>query len=140
MIESVMDTRIQKAKDFLQYMQKWKGSVVLSIQSIVSDQLFDLQSMILSLEQVVRIKQARFPNSKTKPVILNQDVLENVFTQVRGSNGQNDHPKFYLYMSTIRSINFRQTVLNKRGNTSGDKEALPPANLPIARPFSTKKG
>lgn len=134
-----MDTRIQKAKDFLQYMQNWKGSVRHS-KHFVSDQLwFDLQSMILGLEQVVRVKQARFPNSKTKPVILNQDVLENVFCQVRGSNGPNDHTKYYLYMSTVRSINFRQTILSKEGNTSGDKEVLPHANLPIAHPFSTKQ-
>lgn len=44
-----MDARIQKAKDFLQYMQNWKGSVRHS-KHFVSDQLwFDLQSMILGL-------------------------------------------------------------------------------------------
>ena len=82
-IETEFDTRIQRAKDFLQYMQRWKGSVAHA-KNFVSDQLwFDLQSMILGLEQVVKVKQARFPHSKTKPVILNQDVLENVVCQVR---------------------------------------------------------
>jgi len=105
-----------------------------------SDQLwFDLRSMILGLEQVIVMKTAAFPGKRIKPVIMNQDLLENIFCQIRSSNGQNNHPKYYMYTSLLKTVNFGQTIFSKTGNTNGNTEALPKAALPVDHPFCKKK-
>ena len=98
-----------------------------------------MQAMVFGLEGVVRIKANHFPGTALKPVIINQDILENIFCQVRGSSGQNDNPNYYLYGGVMPSINMGQTVISKKGNTGGDKSCLPHASLPNLHPFSRPK-
>ena len=87
----------------------------------------------------MRIKTTEFPGAAMKPVIVNQDILEKIFCQVRGANGQNSHPKYHVYMNTVTAVNIGQTVISKKGNAGGRKGDLPSAGLPEAHPFKKKK-
>ena len=138
-ISNVSDARVVRAKGFLQDMSMWRESCT-DPKNFLSHKLwFDMQAMVLGLEGVVRIKTNHFPGTVLKPVILNQDILENIFCQVRGSSGQNDNPNYFLYGGVMPSINMGQTVISKKGNTRGDKNCLPHASLPNLHPFSRKK-
>ena len=53
---------------------------------------FDLQSMILGFTAMVKTKLLKFPGVLIKPAIINQDVLENHFSQLQAANGQNENP------------------------------------------------
>lgn len=90
--------------------------------------------MVYGLEQIVKIKKSKFPKSILKPIIINQDVLENVFCQIRGFNAQNDHPNYSLYMSTINTVNITQSSVSKKGNAGGSGD-LPRVGLPNPHPF-----
>lgn len=135
-ISGVADSRIVKAKEFIEDLRGWKGECA-SPKNFLSEKLwFDPQAMVFGLEQAVAIKSTTFPGSLLEPVIMNQDILENVFFQVRGSSGQNNNPNYYLYSGILCSINIGQTVLSKKGNTGGDTTALPQASLPNLHPFA----
>ncbi len=137
-IEHSFDEKISKCKEFMEYLREWKKNAAES-KHFLSDQLwFDLRSMTYGLEQMVKIKVSRFPNAVIKPVIINQDVLENIFCQVRGFNAQNDHPNYALYMSTINTVNITQSSVSKKGNTS-DSSDMPEAELPNPHPFKKIK-
>lgn len=139
-LSSVYDERILKGKEFLKYLEGWKANAATP-KNFLSDKLwFDVRAMISGLEQVVRIKTESIHGAVVKPVIINQDILENIFCQVRGCNGQNNHPKYHLYMTTITTVNIGQTIVSKKGNAGGNKDALPSSGLPIAHPFKKSKG
>ena len=132
-----------KAREFLNYLQKWKDNAE-SPKEFLSDQLwFDLRSMIIGLEKVVEIKQSYFGEATLKPIIINQDILENIFCQIRGSNGQNNHPKYYTYSTTLTAVNIGQSVVSGKGNAAcTDKMTgvqLPRSGLPNEHPFSRKR-
>ena len=133
-IESVADERIKKAKEFIRQLGEWESNAETR-KNFLSDQLWlDLRSMVYGLEQMVKIKKRNFPKSILKPIIINQDVLENVFFQVRGFNAQNDHPNYSLYMSTINTVNIMQSSMSKKGNAGGSED-LPRVGLPSPHPF-----
>ncbi|KAK3754215.1 hypothetical protein QZH41_013117 [Actinostola sp. cb2023] len=139
-LTSCYDARIIKAKEFIDHLKTWKGNTKTA-KEFISDKLwFDLQAMVIGLEQVVKIKSRAFPDTGIiKPVIINQDVIENIFCQVRGSNGQNNNPTYLSYGSTITSVNIGQDAISKKGNTRGIKECLTRACLPVEHPFKKKK-
>ena len=142
-ISNVHDARLLKAREFLNYLQKWKDNAE-STKEFLSDQLwFDLRSMIIGLEKVVEIKQSYFGEATLKPIIINQDILENIFCQIRGSNGQNNHPKYYTYSTTLTAVNIGQSVVSGKGNAAcTDKMTgvqLPRSGLPNEHPFSRKR-
>jgi hypothetical protein len=89
----VKDNRILKLQWALQYFHNWKSNAITSKEFLSYKSWFDLQSMILGFISLVKSKLARFPGSYIKPAIVNQDVVENHFCQLRGANGQNDNPR-----------------------------------------------
>ena len=70
---------------------------------------FDLNSMILGFCYLVCMKQRRFPGSVVKQCIINQDVVENHFSQLRAANGLNENPTYLLAEATQNSVIFGQT-------------------------------
>ena len=95
--------------------------------------------MILGLEQVVKIKTDLFKGASIKPVFLSQDLVENIFCQVRGANAQNNNPDYGLYKCSLTSVQIGQTLLSKRGNSGGNKAALLNATIPNHHPFKKVK-
>ena len=91
----------------------------------------------------MEIKQSYFGEATLKPIIINQDILENIFCQIRGSNGQNNHPKYHTYSTTLTAVNIGQSVVSGKGNAAcTDKMTgvqLPRSGLPNEHPFSRKR-
>ena len=77
--------------------------------------------MILAF--MVKTKLARFPGSFIKPAIVNEDVLENHFSQLQSANGQNGQ----------NSIIFGQSAISRKCNTGNSKNtsimSLPKENI-----------
>ena len=73
---------------------------------------------------MVRKKLSRFPGSVIKPVIVNQDLVENHFSQLRGANGQTENPTYHLTQGTQNSIIFGGLIVSQKGNTGGTKSNL----------------
>lgn len=111
------DTRLQKLRSILSYFSKWKSGCSNNDEFLSAKLWFDLQAMILGMISLVRIKLTRFPGSTIKPAILNQDVVENHFCQLRAANGQNENPSYLLTQGTQNAIIFGQRMLSKKCNT-----------------------
>ena len=97
--------------------------------------LFDLQSMIMGFLSLVRTKLTRCPGAVIKPAIINQDIVENHFCQLRGANGHNDIP---TYQATQNSIIYGQTSISRKGNT-GTRKNSTFSEIPIEHIFTKKK-
>jgi hypothetical protein len=97
-----------------------------------------MQSMILGFITLVKVKLARFPGSVIKPAIMNQDLVENHFSQLRAANGQNENPTYLLTQGTQNLIIFGQTTVSKKSNTGTSRNSSF-AELPKENLFSKKK-
>lgn len=96
-IFNVNENLRQQLYGALQYFRKWNKSAVTPKVFLSHKSWFDLQFVILGFISLVRTKLARFPGSMFKPAIVNQDVVENYFSQLRVSNRQHDNPTIKWY-------------------------------------------
>ena len=87
---------------------------------------------------MVKIKKDNIPSSVIKPIIINQDVVENIFCQVRAQNAQNSHPNYALYMNSVNTVSITQTLTSPKSNTGGSN-VLPRSELPNPHPFKRTK-
>ena len=80
--------------------------------------------MALGFQAIVSFKLNKYPQATIKPAIVNQDVVENHFCQVRASNGQNNNPSWRLQENAQNSIRFGQTTISRKSNagSSGYKK------------------
>lgn len=131
------DTRLQKLHSILTYFSNWKSTCTKNDEFVSAKLWFDIQAMILGIISIVRIKLRRFPGSTIKPAILNQDVVENHFCQLRSANGQNENPSYLLTQGTQNAIIFGQRTLSKKCNT-GTTVNDTFTDLPRQRLFSGK--
>ena len=117
-IYNVNDVRLQHLNEALQFFTRWLDQVKEK-KNVFSDKLwFDPQSMIIGFCACVGVKLHRFPRSIVKPAIMNQDIVENHFSQLRGAHGQNENPTFLLTQATQNTIIFGQTTISQKGNTA----------------------
>lgn len=77
--------------------------------------------MILGFDSLVKIKLEAYPHSIIKPAIINQDVVENHFCQVRACNGQNNNPTWRLQESAQNSIRYGQTTISRKSNAGSSR-------------------
>ncbi len=115
------DPRIQELNECLKFFTEWHHEATNGKEFVSSKLWFDLQSMILGFTAMVKTKLSRFPGTLIKPTIINQDVVENHFSQLRGANGQNENPTYQLVQGTQNSVIFGQTTISKKCNTGGMK-------------------
>lgn len=135
-VSHVKDNRILKLQRALQYFHNWKLNVITSKEFLSDKTWFDLQSLIHGFISLVKSKLTRFPGSCIKPAIVNQDVVENHFCQLRGANGQNDNPSYQMVQGTQNSIIFGQTTISKKCNTGTTSKNISFAGLPKEKLFS----
>ena len=112
------EVRLEELNAALDYFNAWKDQICSpqAKNQFFSEKLwFDLQSMILGFRSIVEVKLARFPGSVIKPAIINQDLVENHFSQLRAANGQNENPTYLLTQSTQNLVIFGQTTLSQKG-------------------------
>ncbi len=96
-IHSVADCRLNDLMRFYQFLTRWHCGTNGESNQFISHKLwFDLKSMIFGFHSIVYIKLNEYPQSVIKPAIVNQDVVEGHFCQVRACNGQNNHPTWRL--------------------------------------------
>ncbi|CAB3996459.1 Hypothetical predicted protein, partial [Paramuricea clavata] len=134
----VKDNRILKLQRALQYFHNWKLNAITSKEFLSYKSWFDLQSMILGFISLVKSKLARFPGSCIKPAIVNQDVVQNHFCQLRGANGQNDNPTYQMVQGTQNSVIFGQTTISKKCNTGTTTKNVSFTGLPKEKLFSRR--
>ena len=120
-IYHVNDNRILALNDLLKFFTEWEQQTTNGKEFVSAKLWFDLQSMILGFTSMVREKLSRFPGSVIKPAIVNQDLVENHFSQLRGANGQNENPTYQLTQETQNSVIFGQSIVSKKINTGGIK-------------------
>lgn len=125
-ISTTTDTRMVELAQFLKFLQRWKLDAGENATKLFfsSKLWFDLQSMIVGFESLIAVKLSAFPKTFIKPAIVNQDVVENHFCQVRACNGQNNNPSFHLQESAQNSIQYGQTTISRKSNAgySGAKK------------------
>ena len=132
------DNRFLKLQRALQYFRNWKLNTTTSKEFISDKSWFDMQSMILGFISLVKTKLGRFPGSFIKPAIVNQDVVENHFCQLRGANGQNDNPTYQMVQGTQNSVIFGQMTISKKCNTGTTAKNISYAGLPKNKLFSRR--
>lgn len=116
-IQSIQDNRLKDLSQFLDFLIKWKSSAGTDGKKFISSKLFfDLNSMILGFQSLVSIKLKAFPNAIIKPAIINQDLVENHFCQVRACNGQNNNPTWRLQETCQNTIRYGQTTISRKSN------------------------
>lgn len=55
-----------------------------------------------------------------KPAIINQDLVENHFCQIRACNGQNNNPTRRLQETTQNTVSYGQTTISRKSNAGLD--------------------
>ena len=100
-ISSLDDHRLALNEQVLSYIQDWVQDAESHQELRKADRekrllsyklRFDLSSMIIGFRQVCKIAFERFPGSTISPFRTNSDLVENIFCQERGHNGQNSNP------------------------------------------------
>lgn len=125
-ISSLNDRRLALNNEMLAYLKKWQADADLHIElskterkkRLLSEKLlFDMSSMIIGFYEVCKIAFTRFPGSTITPSRTNSDLVENIFCQQRGRNGQNANPTYSQYGPTMNGIILGQTTTTKCSNT-----------------------
>ena len=123
---STEDERFIENRRVLKWIEDWEeevsGRVDLNASErnklIFSDKLlFDLKSMIIGFEQICLISFQLNPGCIIKSMFVNSDLVENIFCQVRGGNGQNSNPTYCQYGPTINTILLGQACSTSKSNT-----------------------
>ena len=126
-IADLGDHRLAMNNEVLEYLKKWESdasqrqelSKTERGKRLLSQKLrFDLTSMIVGFHEVCSIAFQRYPGSTISPFRTNSDLVENVFCQTRGKNGQNANPTYAQYGPTMNGIILGQTTTTSRSNTS----------------------
>lgn len=133
------DGRLRKLQMALDFFKTWKENVQDS-KEFLSDKLwFDLKSMCLGVQAMVSVKLNRFPGTSIKPAIINTDVVENHFSQLRGANAQNEHPTYLQTQYTQNAIILGQGTVSRKSNVGVSLPSGGGAALPQEHPFRKRK-
>ena len=125
-VSSLDDHRLATNQQVLDYLNRWEKDAEAHSElrkserakRLLSDKLrFDLSSMIIGFHLVCKTAFERFPGSTISPFRTNSDLVENIFCQERGHNGQNSNPTYAQYGPTMNSIVLGQTTTTTSSNT-----------------------
>lgn len=120
-ISSTTDVRLNHLSEFHAFLVRWKSSTGGKPERFLSSKLwFDLQSMIFGFQAIVTIKLKEYPQSVIKPAIINQDLVENHFCQIRACNGQNSNPTWRLQETAQNTVRYGQTTISRKSNAGLD--------------------
>lgn len=124
---SMEDARFSENRNALEWIQNWQA-MVSSQQHIRATErnklfisvktMFDISSTVLGFEAICRRTFQRHTGCCIYAYRMNSNLVENVFYQQRGRNGQNDNPTYSQYGPTMNSILLGQTSVTKKSNTS----------------------
>ncbi len=125
-VSSLAYHHLAQNQEVLDYLKKWEGDAATHVELNKSQQgkcllshklRFDLKSVILGFYEICKIAFTRYPGSTVSPFHTNSDLVENIFCQERGHNGQNSNPTYAQYGPTMNSITPGQSTTTNRSNT-----------------------
>lgn len=131
-VSSLDDHRLVTNQEVLDCFNNWEADAQTHTElrkseiakRLLSDKLrFDISSMVIGFHEVCKIAFDRSPGSTISPFRTKSDLVENIFCQERGHNGQNTNPTYAQYGPTINSIILGQTTTTSSSNT-GSAENL----------------
>ena len=141
---SIGDRRFEENERALTWLQIWEKEVE-SIQGMNATErnklfiskktMFDISSCIIGFKEFCKFSFNAYPGCNVYAHRLNSNIVENIFCQQRGRNGQNDNPTYLQYGPTMNSILLGQSTTTKKSNT-GNVECLPfykASKLPVKR-------
>jgi hypothetical protein len=122
-VTSMDDSRLRQPDVALAWFKKWEESVMsmacapgIKGKMLLSDKLrFDLSSMVMGFKSLCEIVTAK--GGSVVPSTTNSNIVENIFCQQRGHNGQNTNPNYYEYCHTMNGIILGQRTTMKKCNT-----------------------
>lgn len=141
---SMADRRFGENERALIWLQEWEAEVdstqglnATEINKLIISKktMFDVSSCIIGFKEFCKFTFNEHPGCTVYAHRLNSNIVENIFCQQRGRNGQNDNPTYLQYGPTMNSILLGQSTTTKKSNT-GNVECLPfyKANkLPVKR-------
>lgn len=144
------DSRLVENDKCLQWLQEWQSEVKgrQDLKASERNRLFlsdktmnDVTSCIVGFNALCSFSFQAHPGCRVSAYRVNSDLVENVFCQQRGRNGQNDNPTYSQYGPSINSILLGQTTTTKKSKTGKvDRYAFfKPSKLPVQRKDSKKE-
>ena len=127
-VSDIGDKRLVQNQEALDYFKNWEVDnkeldKTKQRKRLLSDKLrSDISSMIIGFYKICKLAFARFPGSTISSFRTNSDLVENVFCQERGHNGQNSNPTYAQYGPTMNSILLRQSTHTNCSNTGSVKK------------------
>jgi hypothetical protein len=141
----IADYRFEENEKCLRWLRKWRSQVTLRVDLAAAERnklfistktMFDISSTIVGFRKLCEKTFKKHPGCSISANRINSNIVENVFCQQRGLNGQNDNPNYVQYGSTMNSILLGQSSVTKKSNT-GSVDSLSfykPSKLPVSRP------
>lgn len=120
------DARFSENRKALKWVQDWQAEVSLQQHMSATERnklfistktMFDISSTVLGFDEFCRQTFKRHSGCCIYAFRLNSNVVENVFCQQRGRNGQNDNPTYSQYGPTMNGILLGQMSVTKKSNT-----------------------
>ena len=144
------DSRLVENDKCLQWLQDWQSEVKgrKDLKAAERNKLFlsdktmnDVTSCILGFKALCSFSFQAHPGCNVSAYRVNSDLVENIFCQQRGRNGQNDNPTYAQYGPSINSILLGQSTTTKKSNTGKvDRYAFyKPQKLPVKRKDTKKE-
>jgi hypothetical protein len=130
---SMADRRFGENERTLIWLQEWEAEVdstqglnATEINKLIISKktMFDVSSCIIGFKEFCKCTFNEHPGCTVYAHRLNSNIVENIFCQQRGRNGQNDNPTYLQYGPTMNSILLGQSTTTKKSNT-GNVECLP---------------
>lgn len=122
-IKNYEDSRLTELRDVLAWFQSWEENIYQSDREDKEKCLFsqqtreDLVSCLLGFDSLCHEK-FRESHGSLVPSRLNNDAIENIFSQQRGiHNGPNTNPDFLTYCRTMNTIILGEKSISRKSNT-----------------------
>ncbi len=141
---SLADPRFEENETALKWLQTWDKEVKSAVGMTATERnklfisnktMFDVSSSIIGFREFCKISFKNHPGCSVYAHRFNSNIVENIFCQQRGCNGQNDNPTYLQYGPTMNNILIGQSTTTKKSNT-GNVESLSfykPKKLPVNR-------
>ncbi len=146
---SLKDPKLLRAKEALEFFQKWESTVwsneldpIEKQRCLLSQECRrDLTSTVLGFEKMLFNRLKRFPNSYIIPAVINSDICENIFCQVRSTLlGPTTHPNYSNYVVALSSVLLSQGLLSTHGNAGNNSVVASPFKFHSDQPLRRYKG
>ena len=111
---SLEDERFSELKASLSWFDEWRLAIkTLAVPAETKKQMFisqkcffDISSMIIGFRELCRISFSKHPGCRVFAWRMNSDLVENIFCQERGCNGQSTNPTVQRYSKLTYNQNY----------------------------------